>query len=198
MDVEQVVYARESIRSFQGRDVPEELVQKLLAYGHAAPSAGNVKAWRFIVTRDGDMKKRLTACTYGGNREAGGPQRWIETAPVIITVCADYRPLMARYNRHGLDSLLYLDASACIENMILGAVYLGLGSCYISGFRRGELAEVLGLPGHLEAVAMLPVGYPAGEGLKRPRAPQEEVTWYERFGGTEDTSPPGIKAKEDA
>ena len=181
MDFEQVVFARRSIRAFTDADVPDELLRRLISYGHCAPSGGNLREWRFIVIRDPGQKRAVADATYQRDNESNPPQRFIETAPVIIALCADHRPLMRRYGRRALDNLLYLDLSACAENMLLGAVNLGLASCYISGFRPRQMAEALCLPEYIEPVALLPVGYPKVEGVQRPHAAQEEVTFFERY-----------------
>ncbi len=89
---------------------------------------------------------------------------------------------MKRYGRKGLDELVYLDCSAAVENMLLGAVHLGLASCYISGFREHEMSDALGLPETMQAIALLPVGYAAADGVARPSVPPESVTFREIYG----------------
>ncbi len=182
MDFEQAVFSRRSIRGFTEQDVTKEQVDQLIAYGHCAPSGGNLKEWRFIVVRSEEGRRRLTEATYSGNRETNPPQQWLKTAPVIIAVVADHQPVMKRYGRKGLDELVYLDCASAVENMLLGAVHLGLASCFISGFREHEMAEALGLPETMQAVALLPIGYAAGPGVLRPTVPPEEVTYYETYG----------------
>lgn len=182
MNFDEIVFSRRSIRSFTSQPVGEEQVRKLIAYGHAAPSGGNLKEWRFIVVRSEEGKRKLAQATYRGNSETADPQSWIVTAPVLIAVAADLNCAMRRYGRKGLNELVYLDCSAAVENMLLGAVYLGLSSCYISGFREHEMSEALGLSETMQAIALLPVGYPAVQGQARPSEPPEAVTYQEVYG----------------
>lgn len=182
MDFDEVVFARRSVRAFTDKDVSPQLVAKLIAYGNEAPSGGNLKAWRFIVLRDQQNKQAVAQATYQRNSEKNPPQQWIATAPVIIAVCCDLGVVMERYGRHALDNLVYLDCSAAIENMLLGCVHLGLGATYISGFRPKEMAQALGLPPMVEPVALMPVGYPRVDGIRREDAPLEDITFYERYG----------------
>ena len=182
MDFEQAVFARRSVRAFTDQEVSPQLVQKLIAYANEAPSGGNLKAWRFIVIRDPKNKQAVAQATYQRNSEKNPPQEWIATAPVIIAVCCDLQVMMARYGRHALDNLVYLDCSAAVENMLLGCVHLGLGATYISGFRPREMADALGLGPMVEPVALVPVGYPRVAGARRADAPLEEITYYERYG----------------
>ena len=185
MDFNDIVFSRRSIRSFTSKAVSDEQVRRLIAYGHAAPSGGNLKEWRFIVVRSEQGKQKLANATYRGNSETADPQSWIATAPVVIAVAADLSSVMRRYGRMGLNELVYLDCSAAVENMLLGAVNLGLSSCYISGFREHEMSEALGLPETMQAIALLPVGYAAADGLARPSVSPESVTFREVYGRPE-------------
>ena len=67
MDFDEVIARRRSIRTYSDRDVPEALIMKLLAYGHAAPSAGNLHPWEFIVVRDPVNRRRIVDTTFRGN-----------------------------------------------------------------------------------------------------------------------------------
>lgn len=78
-------------------------------------------------------------------------------------------------------SLAYLDCSACIENILLGAVELGLGSCYVSGFHEKPMRKALGLPEHVRPIALLPIGYPQMEGHARPRPALETLIHQETY-----------------
>lgn len=173
---------RRSVRAYLDTPVTEEQVQKVIACGHEAPSGGNLKEWRFIVIRDPEQKRRVVAATYSRNNESNPPQAWLAEAPVLIAVAADLSIALGRYGRHGIDSLVYLDCGCAVQNMLLAACALGLSSCFISGFREHQMGEALGLPPELEAVALLPLGYARVPGVKRPCAPAEDVTFFERFG----------------
>jgi nitroreductase len=181
VEFDQVVFSRRSVRAFTDRDVTDEQVRQLIRYGHCAPSGGNLREWVFIVVRSWEGKRALTECTFQGNNHQSPPQRWIETAPVVIAVAADRAKVRERYGETELDCLPYLDCSAAVQNMLLGAVNLGLASCYISGFRKEELHAALALPNEFEPIALLPIGYAAQPGVERPHATEQEVTRFERY-----------------
>lgn len=182
MDFETVVMKRRSIRSYTGQDVSDTLVKKLLEYGHAAPSAGNLHPWEFIVVRDPENKRRIVDTTFCGNDFDGtAHQEWLMEAPVLVVVVVNKAKSAARYADKALKTLVYLDSSACIENMLLGAVNLGLASCYISGFHEPELNAVLELPADYEVIAFLPVGYSEDTGHQRPKTPLAEVIHTETY-----------------
>jgi len=59
MDVYTAIATRKSVRSFQDRAVPEELLLRLLEAARLAPSACNFQEWRFVVVRNPETRKRL-------------------------------------------------------------------------------------------------------------------------------------------
>ncbi|MCU0522249.1 MAG: nitroreductase family protein [Anaerolineae bacterium] len=194
MEFDRVIARRRSIRSYEDRDVDDDAIGLLLAYGHAAPSAGNLHPWEFIVVRDPAQRRRIVDTTFRGNDFDGtAHQEWLMEAPVLIVVVANRAKSAARYGEKAIKSLVYLDCSACIENILLGAANLSLASCYISGFREPELRAVLGLPDTHEAIAFLPIGYGADEGQPRPKTPLAEIIHHESYRGAPLSSspPPG-------
>lgn len=182
MDFDSIVFKRRSIRTFLDKDVSDEQIHKLLQYGHAAPSAGNIQPWEFIVVRDEDNKNKIVDTTYIGNNSVDGkPQNWMLKAPVFIAVVANKKRSYDRYGEDALSTIIYLDTSACVQNMLLGVMELGLSSCYVSGFRKNQLTKVLNLPDTHEPIAILPIGYSKEFCLKRPKIELGEITHFEIY-----------------
>jgi len=182
LDFNKVVFGRRSIRTFSEKEVSEEQIYRLLEYGHAAPSAGNIQPWEFVIVRDYENKVAIVNTTYIGNNKLNGkPQEWILRAPVFIVVIANKEKSYNRYGEDALKTLIYLDTSACVENILLGAVELGLSSCYVCGFRKEELAKVLKLPETYEPIAILPVGYSNEFCLEKPKISLHDILHYETF-----------------
>jgi len=183
MTFAEIIAERRSIRSYTDQDVPDALITKLLGYGHAAPTAGNLHPWEFIIVRDPATRRAMVDTTFRGNDETGSAhQEWLMQAPVLVAVVVNKAKSAARYGEKALKTLVYLDGSACIENILLGAVSLGLASCYISGFREAELRALLAVPEAYEVIAFLPIGYAAEEGKARPKTPLEDLVHHETFG----------------
>jgi nitroreductase len=189
MEFSDVVQARRSIRAYTAQDVSQEQVMKVIGAGHAAPSGGNLKEWRFIVVREEARKRKVVQATFCRNNEANPPQEWLMQAPVLVAVVADLAVAASRYGRMGIDRLVYLDCACAVQNMLLCAVDMGLASCFICGFREHEMAQALCLPDTAEAVALVPLGYPAAEGVRRPCVPAEEVTYFETWCGWDERVP---------
>ncbi len=184
MTFSELVLTRRSIRKYRPDPISEETVRQWLSWGHAAPSGGNLCPWEFIILRREAGKRAAVDATFCGNQENGAAhQEWLMTAPVLLAVCADEARIQARYGKTSIwKSLAYLDCSACIENLLLGAVELGLGSCYVSGFRETPMRQALRLPAHVRPIALLPLGVPDMTGHARPRPALEDHMYAEAYG----------------
>ncbi|MGD8790944.1 MAG: nitroreductase family protein [Anaerolineae bacterium] len=171
-DFWQVLQARRSVRHFDPDvPVPPETVERLLAAAIAAPSAGNRQPWHFYVVRDPAVRRGLAAAAYG--------QDFVAQAPVVIVVCADPEQSAERYKERGRVLYCLQDTAVATEHILLAAVAVGLGGCWVGAFDEGAAARVLALPARHRPVAILPIGKPAGEAARRtPREPIEAVASY--------------------
>ncbi len=182
MEFSQVIKNRVSVRKYLTTDISDSQLYYILECGHSAPTAGNIQPWEFIIVKDLEQKDRIVKTTYVGNqRYSLAHQDWLLNAPVFVVVCANKERVTARYGEKNMKKIIYLDCSACIENMLLAAVDLNLGSCYISGFREEELSEVLKLPPYLEPIGFIPIGYCDGKTNKRPKFSLNRVIHYDFY-----------------
>ena len=160
MEFADVVKERRSVRAYLDKEVPDDVVYELLEYGRLAPSAGNIQPWVFIVSRDKEIRDKLVNATFRGIDENTEPHYWLQQAPILITICSDRDRVYAKYKERGQAIFQYLDIGATIENISLGAVAHGLGTCWIGSFSPTKTAEILGVPSYLEPVSILSLGYP--------------------------------------
>lgn len=183
MEFDEVAAKRISVRAYQNREVEDKSINEIIACGHKAPSAGNVKPWEFIVVRNKTIIADIVDTTYSGSSiKEENPQKWLLTAPVLIVVCANKPKSFKKYGEEAIKTLIYLDCSACVENMLLKAVDMGLASCYVNGFRIDRLKKVLGLPYYIEPIAVLPVGYTAGCRTGKTNPGSKPLVYNERYG----------------
>ncbi len=152
MEAMEAILSRRSVRKYQGREVPEEVITKVLRAAMAAPSAGNQQPWHFVVVRDKGLLEALASVSpyTGMTREA----------PVAIVVCGDL-------NLEQRKGFWVQDCSAATQNLLLAAHALGLGAVWCGLFPREERVQatraLLGLPDHIVPLALVPMGYPAEE-----------------------------------
>src|SRR3989339_833081 len=71
-----------------------------------------------------------------------------------------------------------------IEHMVLQAVELGLGTCWVRWFDDNKVKEILEIPKNIEIIALLPIGYPAEDPPQRPRFDLQKIVYYEKYGAS--------------
>ena len=153
MDFWEVVARRYSVRDYaDNRDVPQDIIEKVLSAAIQAPSGGNRQSWRFIVVRNEGLRATLCQASFG--------QKFVAGAPVVIAVCAMPEVSGSRYGDRGRHLFTIQDTAAAIENMLLAATALGLGTCWVGSFDERAVAEALALSADLRPVALVPIGYP--------------------------------------
>lgn len=171
MDFWQVIEERRSVRDFDtGRDVPPEMVQRILGVAIRAPSAGNCQPWHFVVIRSEQTKGLLAEAAYG--------QRFIAAAPVVIVVCADPARSARRYGSRGVQLYCLQDTAAATEHILLAVTALGLGACWVGAFDERAASQALGLPTDLRPVAIVPIGYPTADHHRTSRRSLKEVVTF--------------------
>jgi nitroreductase len=164
----QFLLGRRSIRTYAPGEVSEEDITRLLQAAMAAPSAVAKDPWRFVVIRKEETLSAIAAALPNGSMLA--------TAPLGIIVCGD---LEAAHDRQL--SYLLQDCSAAIENLLLGAHALGLGTCWLGVHPRedrvSKLKAILELPATVIPVAGIAIGRPGEAKEARTRFKAEYVHW---------------------
>lgn len=163
------IYARYSCRRFTGEPVTKEQLTAVMRAGMQAPSAKNEQPWEFLTVTSPEGREALAeASPYAGS---------CRTAPAVIVALADL-------NRVDPGSPWWIqDMSACIENMLLEAVQLGLGAVWLGMYPREDRVSAIraafGLPETLIPVAAIPVGVPAADPAEASTAvPAAEETGH--------------------
>jgi nitroreductase len=190
VDTLKAIETRRSIRKFKPDPVNREVLEKILTAGTLAPSGKNKQPWKFYVIQ-GDKRQEMTReMQKGMNRLdalgiSTGSARYslhvLAHAPATILVFnpAGKHPLLKRDTLETyMDVVDIQSVGAAIQNMLLAAVELGLGSLWICDvfFGYEELCDWLGEKGQM--IAAVSLGYPAQDPRPRPRKPLEEVTQF--------------------
>jgi nitroreductase len=155
---------RRSIRNYQAKPVPEEVVDRILEAGRLAPSAKNRQAWRFIAIEDAELRKKIEDAAFG--------QEYVGQAPLILALCTtniEYKM------PNGLPSHP-VDLSIAGAFMVLQAVHEGLGTCMVTTFREQEVKSLLTVPYSMRVVMLITVGYPDEEPEPADRLPLTRVS----------------------
>lgn len=169
MSILKIIKERRSIRHFQDKEIPEDIIDKLVDALIWAPSAGNLQSRKFYFVREERLKRQLASAALN--------QRFIAEAPYVVVGCSDSR-IYSRYGDRGVNLYSIQDVACSIMNMMLLAWENGLGSVWVGAFREGDVAEILDLPDYLRPVAIVPVGYPSRIPSPPPRISKKEAVEF--------------------
>ena len=146
----EIIKLRRSIREYSDKEIFDEEIEKIIEAGIMAPSAKNQQPWEFIVIKDKSTLNKLS--------EKLSPL--YAKSKVTIILC------MRNYDLKS-PTRIEQDMSACMENMMLEATYLGIGSCWVGTYpdteRMNPLIEILDIPNNIIPFCGLTLGYPAKE-----------------------------------
>ena len=192
MDVMQAITERRSIRKYRAQPVTEEDLQTVLEAARWAPSWANTQCLRLVVVRDEQTKSKL-AETLRSIRpgKSNAATEAVRNAPIVIVACAE-RGLSGCYkDEDGQrvpatdkgESWFMFDVALAMQNITLAAHALGLGTVHVGLFDAGEVARILGVPGSIAVVEVMPLGWPEGEQAAPPRKDVSEFVFYERYPG---------------
>ena len=149
--------------------MPEEKLKRVLEAGRLAPSAHNYQAWKFVVVKEPERRKKLA--------EAANNQTFVGEAPVRIVAVA----LSPEYMIPCEVPVYAVDLAIAVDHMTLTATEEGLGTCWIGAFSQKEVRRILGIPSQYKVVALLPLGFPADLPKPKIRKKLEEIVRYETF-----------------
>lgn len=165
MEVLEAIKKRRSIRRFKDTPVSSEAIEKLKEALIWAPSAGNVQPRKFLFVTDSGVKEKLRQAVR---------QSFVCDAPLLVVACRDLGKA-ATYDERGRELYSITDTAFSLENMVLEACELGLGTCYIGAFDGDRVSEILNLPEHLKPMLLIPVGYPTETPLPTSRVSKDEA-----------------------
>ena len=131
MDFAQVVKKRFMCRSYQDRDVPDAVLERILDLAVRFPSAGHTQPQEFIVVRNGNTKYWLAW--------AALDQFFIAEALVVIAVVSDTRRSKARYSERGEKFYSIVDGAFAALLVLLATVNEGLGAAFVGAFDDDEV-----------------------------------------------------------
>ena len=165
MSLLDVILSRRSIRKYENKEIPKEILQQILEAGRQAPSAVNRQPIRFVVVTDQNILKDLcdTIIT-----------RFVKEAPAVIVGCADVKSLMT-------GKWAVVDTTIAMENMVIAAWALGIGSCWIGACNEQKVKEMLRIPKDWKVVALVTLGYPSEQPKPKKKKSFEELFNFNSF-----------------
>jgi len=175
---------RRTIRKYTAQDVPDEILDEIIADGCRTSTTGNMQVYSIIVTRDSSLKQQLLPLHFN--------QGMVTGAPVVLTFCADFN----RFNKWcllnnaspGYDNFLSFitaatDALLAAQTICVSAEARGLGICYLgtTTYTANKIIEVLRIPRGVVPVTTVTLGWPAEHPEQPDRLPADAIIHREVY-----------------
>ena len=178
------IETRRTIRKYSSKDVSEELLHTLLAKAMRTQTMGNLQLYSVVITRDADAKAKLAPAHFN--------QPMVTQAPVVLTICADFRRTTRwceeRNATPGYDNLLSFinaatDALLFTQTFSCLAEEEGLGLCFLGTtvYMPQLIIDTLQLPKLVMPVATLTIGWPDECPTLTDRLPLEAIIHNEHY-----------------
>ncbi len=174
MDVSEAIQQRRSVKQYEQRPIPTDLLRQVVEAAYLAPTGGNRPSFEVLVVTDRDQLEQL-GTTHGACR-------WLSNAAAGIALLGD--PAASRYWAE--------DCSVAATLVWLRAVELGLGCAWAAMYqsdnpeesarREGFCRQVLGIPENLRVVAVMGLGFPAESPAPKVRRAYEDVVHWGSYG----------------
>lgn len=186
MTLQEIIKGRRSVRAYEDRPVPEEVIRELIDLGIHAPTASRLQPWSFVVVEDkelmkewSDRAKELLLGQMESNTYLQQYRAALENKDFHIFYHAPC--LLLIYGDPGLSPNYLVDCTLAAQNIMLAAYEKGLGSCWI-GFsyfvgNSPEMKQRLGVPENYRLVAPIVLGYPRGQWPYVPRKEPRILSW---------------------
>ena len=164
MDTYEAVETLLAVRDYQEKEIPGDVVTRIVQAGRLTGSSRNTQQWDFVVIRDKEILNRL------GELARTGP--YIAQAPLAIAVVVPEKPVG------------YIDGARATQDMMLVAWNEGIGSNWVGNVNTDEIKDLLAIPREQMVLNIIPFGYPVAEigaGIK-DRKPLAKVAHAEKYG----------------
>ena len=169
------VRTKRAVRAFADRPIAQDELDRILSAGRRAHSSKNLQRWAFIVVRDRERLRAMSALGPYCGHIAGA------AAAIALVTPDPYAPDMPL-------SIMWDLGGAAAQMMVVGWE-LGIGSCPATVYEHDAAREILGYPADMRCEYVLSFGYPADPAIltapPRPggRRPQDELVHEERWEG---------------
>ncbi len=178
-DFMEIVKERRSIRKYEDKDVPEDILNKVLESVQWSPSWANSQCWEIVVVKNNDVKEKLQATIAPKNPAT----KAITNAPVLLVLCG--KKASAGYYKDiavtKFGDWMMFDLGIATQSICLTAQSYGLGTVIVGMFNHDDAAKVLNMPDTCETVVIIPMGYPAKISSAPKRKEISEFTYSDGF-----------------
>ncbi len=196
MEFSDVVRHRRMVRNYTDDPVDQATIDRIVAYGSKAPSAGFTQGQSFVVVTDAATRGAIAQLAGESHYVAQGFDPWISRAPVHVVVCVSEDAYHRRYQESDKTDAngqeiawpvpyWWVDAGASMMMLLLGAVDEGLAAGFLGVHSIPGLRALLSIPGSVAPIGVVTIGHPAPDrrsgSLRRGHRPLADVIHRERW-----------------
>ncbi len=178
-DLMEIIRERRSIRKYEDKDVPEEIINKVLEAVRWSPSWANTQCWEVIVVKDENLRLKLQETVSKGNPAA----KAVAAAPVVLVLCGKLNS--SGYYKDKITTKFgdwfMFDLGIANQSLCLAAHNFGLGTVIVGLLDHDKAKEILKVPDGYELVTFIPMGYPAKKSSAPKRREIKEFVHYGTF-----------------
>jgi len=161
MNIEEAIFKRRTIRRFKQDPISIEILKKLIDYARVAPMARNVQGLEFVIVKNSEIRGKLfKLIKFAGSlpEDQRTPEPGREpTAYIIVLVNTEIKP-----------SFFDFDVGAAVENILLGAINFGIGSCWMANIKVRKIKSLLEVPDQYQVKHVISLGHPDEESFIEP------------------------------
>lgn len=172
-DILDIIKSRRTVKYFLPKFVSWENIARIVDAGRHAPSCGNIQNWKFIVCIESGVKQAVAGTC--------GEQYEIVQAGALIVVCNEVEKAQRYYGKRGEQLFSIQNCAAAIENMLLEATSLGLGSRWVGAFDEEEVKKLLNIPDEVRPQAIVAIGYAKDIPPKPAKYPLETLVYFHKW-----------------
>ena len=172
-DILELIKSRRTIKHYLPKFVSWENISKVLDAGRHAPSSGNIQNWKFVLAIEPEQKQAVAKACH--------EQYEISNAAVLIVVLAELEVAERYYGLRGERLYAIQNCAAAIQNMLLEAQSLGLGTTWIGAFDEEAIKEIFKIPEDVRPQAVVALGYPREIPPKPPKYPMEVMVFFHKW-----------------
>jgi nitroreductase len=178
-DFMKILKERRSIRRYEEKDIPEEMLTQIFEAVQWSPSWANTQCWEVVAVKNLSIKEKL--------QEALAPKnpatKAVVAAPVVLALCGKLNS--SGYYSNQVTTVLgdwyMFDLGIATQSICLTAHSLGLGTVIVGLFDHKKVGEILNVPQGYQVVTLIPVGFPAKESPAPKRRELSEFVHHDGF-----------------
>ena len=161
MNIEEIIYKRRTIRRFKQDPISLEILKKLIDFARVAPMASNIQGLEFIIVNNAEIREKIFHLVkfagYLPENQRTPEDGRRPTAYIVVLVNTTIKK-----------SFFEFDIGAAVENILLGAVHYGIGSCWMANINAKKIRALFEIPEYYSVKQVISLGYPDEESVMEP------------------------------